>query len=293
MRGSTTRSRPHRPDVSVKVGALARERIGGLQGIAAEPPKPRVTLVGHRWDTACGDLRRFLARNQISFDWLTPDAPELPDMWPGPRPERTSDCPVLRLADGTVRVGPSAARACPIARPADERPRRRIRHRDHRRRAGRSCGGGVRRLRRAAHDRRSSARRRAARPGRLRGSRTISAFPTASRATSWRAARSSRRGGSGRRSWSRARSLASTRRRARSFLDGDDVVRARTLILATGVTWRRLAIDGFDRLIGKGIYYGAARSEAERHARPRHPSRSAPAIRPARRRCTSPTTRAR
>ena len=46
------------------------------------------------------------------------------------------------------------------------------------------------------------------------------------------------------------------------FLDGDDVVRARTLILATGVTWRRLAIDGLDRLIGKGVYYGAARSEA-------------------------------
>ncbi len=35
-----------------------------------------------------------------------------------------------------------------------------------------------------------------------------------------------------------------------------------TIILATGVTWRRLAIEGFDRLIGKGIYYGASRSEA-------------------------------
>jgi hypothetical protein len=46
------------------------------------------------------------------------------------------------------------------------------------------------------------------------------------------------------------------------FLDDDDVVRARTVILATGVTWRRLAVDGFDRLLGKGIYYGAARSEA-------------------------------
>ena len=46
------------------------------------------------------------------------------------------------------------------------------------------------------------------------------------------------------------------------YLDGDDVVRARTVILATGVAWRRLAIEGFDRLIGKGIYYGAARSEA-------------------------------
>src|SRR4029077_4073185 len=44
-------------------------------------------------------------------------------------------------------------------------------------------------------------------------------------------------------------------------LDGGDVVRARTLIIATGVTWRRLAIDGLDRLIGKGVYYGASRSE--------------------------------
>ena len=55
------------------------------------------------------------------------------------------------------------------------------------------------------------------------------------------------------------------------FLDGDERVRARTVILATGVTWRRLAIEGFDRLIGKGIYYGAARSEAERDARARRP----------------------
>jgi thioredoxin reductase (NADPH) len=48
----------------------------------------------------------------------------------------------------------------------------------------------------------------------------------------------------------------------RIVLDGGDVVRARTLILATGVAWRRLAIDGFDRLIGKGVFYGASRSEA-------------------------------
>ena len=45
------------------------------------------------------------------------------------------------------------------------------------------------------------------------------------------------------------------------LLDGDEVVRARTIILATGVSWRRLSIDGFDKLIGKGVYYGASRSE--------------------------------
>jgi len=32
-------------------------------------------------------------------------------------------------------------------------------------------------------------------------------------------------------------------------------------VLATGVSWRRLSIEGFERLIGKGVYYGAARSE--------------------------------
>ena len=94
------------PEISMKVSALARERIGGLQGITAEPPKPRVTMVGHRWDTACGDLRRFLARNQITFEWVTPDSPELAALWPG-TPPPDGDCPVLRLADGTMVTRPS------------------------------------------------------------------------------------------------------------------------------------------------------------------------------------------
>ena len=66
------------PDISLAVGALARERLGGLQGLAAKPPVPQVTVIGHRWDTACHELRRFLTTNQVIFDWLTPDAPELP-----------------------------------------------------------------------------------------------------------------------------------------------------------------------------------------------------------------------
>src|SRR6516162_7855556 len=52
---------------------------------ATEPS--RVMRVGQRWNTACGDLRRFLTRNQISFDWLTPDSPELATRWPGVRPQ--------------------------------------------------------------------------------------------------------------------------------------------------------------------------------------------------------------
>jgi len=52
------------PDIALSVGALARERIGGLQGIAAETPKARVTLLGPQWDEASSDMRRFLARQK-------------------------------------------------------------------------------------------------------------------------------------------------------------------------------------------------------------------------------------
>ena len=54
-------------------------------------------------------------------------------------------------------------------------------------------------------------------------------------------------------------------------LDGDDIIRGRTIILATGVAWRRLGIDGFDRLIGKGIQWRRTRQPgATRTRRPSH-----------------------
>src|SRR5205814_2649709 len=46
------------------------------------------------------------------------------------------------------------------------------------------------------------------------------------------------------------------------YLDGGDLLQARTIVLACGVRWRRVEVEGFDRLAGKGIFYGAARSEA-------------------------------
>jgi len=81
------------PEVAEKLGALARERIGGLQGIAMQPPKAQIMVYGERWDPACGEIRRFLSRNQITFEWVTPDSPDLPRLWPGTRPSE-NDCPV-------------------------------------------------------------------------------------------------------------------------------------------------------------------------------------------------------
>ncbi|NIN11726.1 MAG: FAD-dependent oxidoreductase [Gemmatimonadales bacterium] len=44
--------------------------------------------------------------------------------------------------------------------------------------------------------------------------------------------------------------------------DGQEVI-ARAVILATGVSWRRLGIPRLEALIGAGVFYGAAGSEAQ------------------------------
>jgi thioredoxin reductase (NADPH) len=42
-------------------------------------------------------------------------------------------------------------------------------------------------------------------------------------------------------------------------LDGGDRISALVLLLATGVSWHRLAFEGHDELLGRGILYGASR----------------------------------
>jgi thioredoxin reductase (NADPH) len=248
------------PEIAQKVGALARERIGGMQGIEAQVPRPRVTMVGHRWDAACTQLRQFLERNQISYDWMTPDAPDLPARWSETRPA-DDDCPVLKLADGTRLVRPETRE---LARHLGLPTRARQAEYDTV-----VIGGGPAGLAAAVY-------------GASEGLRTL---VVEREAPGGQAGTSSRienylgfpSGVSGDELASRALKQAGrlgaeilvTRcvdridpKTRRIFLDGGDVVQARSIILATGVSWRHLAVEGFDRLIGKGIYYGAARSEA-------------------------------
>src|SRR5712691_7708135 len=45
-------------------------------------------------------------------------------------------------------------------------------------------------------------------------------------------------------------------------LSDGTIVRARAMLVASGVDWRRLDIPGLDDLLGSGVYYGAGPSEA-------------------------------
>ena len=45
-------------------------------------------------------------------------------------------------------------------------------------------------------------------------------------------------------------------------LEGATSIRARTVLVSTGVSYHRLEVDGLDALVGKGVFYGAATAEA-------------------------------
>ena len=47
-------------------------------------------------------------------------------------------------------------------------------------------------------------------------------------------------------------------------VDGGHEVTADVVLAATGMEWRRLAVEGVDELLDRGVYYGAGRSEAAR-----------------------------
>jgi thioredoxin reductase (NADPH) len=251
------------PDIAEKVGALASRRIGGtggLQSLAAKPEPYRAIVLGHRWDPACAELRRFLDRNQITFRWLQPDEPADAAQWWGALPAE-SDYPCIRVVDGKTVVRPRLRRVSELLGLPTE--------------AAAAVydtvivGGGPAGLAAAVYGASEGlgtivVEREA--PGGQAGTSSrienylgfpsgVSGDELASRALQ----QARRLGAEILVTRSIARIDAATRH---VHLDGGDVLRARTIILACGVTWRRLSIEGLDELAGKGVFYGAARSEA-------------------------------
>jgi thioredoxin reductase (NADPH) len=251
------------PDVAKEVGRLAAHRMGGsrgLQGLAAEPPPPRAIVLGHRWDPSCAELRRFLDRNQVRFQWLTAEAADAEDQWGGPLPAE-GDWPAIRIVDGKTVIRPPHRRVAELLGLGTE--------------AGAAeydtviVGAGPAGLAAAVY-------------GASEGLATIVVEREAPGGQAGTSARIENylgfpSGVSGdelaSRALQQARRLGAEILVTRSILridaatrqlhlDGGDVLRARTIILACGVAWRQLSIEGFERLAGKGISYGAARSEA-------------------------------
>jgi thioredoxin reductase (NADPH) len=251
------------PDVAKEVGRLAAHRMSGtrgLQGLAAAPPPPRAIVVGHRWDAECSGLKRFLDRNQVTFKWLTPDAPDAEQDWGGPLPV-DGDLPAIRVIGGKTVVRPHNRRVAEVlglgTEPEGAEYDVVI--------VGAGPAGLAAAVYGASEGLRTVVVEREAPGGQAGTSSRIEnylGFPSgvSGDELASRALQQARRLGAEilvTRTVSRID--AATRQ---VHLDGGDVLRARTIILACGVSWRELGIEGFDRLAGKGISYGAARSEA-------------------------------
>jgi thioredoxin reductase (NADPH) len=251
------------PEIAEELGTLSRTRIGGtggLQALAAERHPPQAIVVGHRWDPTCTELRHFLDRNQISFEWIAVDAPDAADAWGGVLPD-DEDLPVIRVINGKTVARPQLRRVAELlelsTEPAATEYDTVI--------VGAGPSGLAAAVYGASEGLRTIVIEREAPGGQAGTSSRIEnylGFPSgvSGDELASRALQQARRLGA---------EILVTRTitklepaTSQVHLDGGDVLRARTIILACGVSWRQLEIEGFDRLAGKGIFYGASRSEA-------------------------------
>ena len=252
------------PDVGKEVGRLAAYRMGGsrgLQGIAADPPPPRAIVVGPSLGRVlhgrCGTSSS-ATRSRSSGSRPTR---RMPPSTGAARCRAEGDLPAIRVVDGKTVVRPQLRRVAELLGLATDASAAEY--------DAVIVGAGPAGLAAAVYGASEGLRtiviEREAPGGQAGTSSRIEnylGFPSgvsgdelASRALqqAWRL------GAEILVTRSITRIDAATRQ---VHLDGGDVLRARTIILACGVAWRQLSIDGFDRLAGKGISYGAARSEA-------------------------------
>ena len=242
------------PDISAKVGAIAQSRIAGLSELSAAPPEPELIVIGPRWDSGVHEMRTFLSGNLVPYDWLTPDeADEVP--------EGATGYPVLRLPDGRELIKPTkrvVAEALSLTvAPSREAYDVVI------------IGGGPAGLAAAVYgvsEGLSTLLVERMSPGGQAGTSSrienYLGFPfgLSGEELAGRALNQARRLGA---EVLVTRSVDALDPSTRVLtLDGGGTVQARSVILSMGVSWRSLSVKGLDRLAGRGVYYGAARSEA-------------------------------
>jgi thioredoxin reductase (NADPH) len=251
------------PDVGKQVGKLASNRIEGASGLlslAAEQSPPRAIVVGHRLDPSCSELRYFLDRNQISFAWIQPDDLDATEQWGGALPPE-QDLPVIRIVDEETLVRPHPRRVAELlglgTEPLTTTYDTVI--------IGAGPAGLAAGVYGASEGLRTIVIEREAPGGQAGSSSRIEnylGFPSgvSGEELASRALKQAQRLGA---------EILVTRTITRIdpatrevHLDGSDVLHARTIIIACGVTWRQLPLDRCNELLGKGVSYGAAQSEA-------------------------------
>ena len=228
-------------------------RVNRIGQFRVEHPAVAATVIGHARDAACYELRNFLSRNRVPFAWQ--------------QPGNGSVTTAVLLADGTRLENP-AVRHLAEALGFQTRP-------EHQAYDVVVVGGGVAGLAAAVYGASEGLRTVLLESAVLGGQAGSSSrienylgFPNglSGDELSERARRQAVRFGAElvvTRTVGRLELGADKAETAHTVvLDGEHQITAGTVILATGIEWRLLSVPGIERLVGHGVYYGAARSEA-------------------------------
>jgi len=221
-----------------------------------------IKVVGHRWSARSSEVREFLARNQVPYRWYTTDEPEGQRLLAAAATDERT-LPVVITPDGDALIEPAdaelASRVGLATTPSKDFYDLII------------VGGGPAGLGAAVY-------------GASEGLRTVLVERLASGGQAGQSSRIENYlgfpdGVSGAQLTDRARRQATkfgaevlttrevtgleVRGSARrvTFADGT-FIDAHTVLLATGVSYRRLHVPGLDDLTGRGVYYGSALTEA-------------------------------
>jgi len=252
------------PRLNAELMRTMATRVGYLQQAVLETPVATVTIIGHRFDLACHDLRDFLARNRVLFRWHDPRDPEaragMPEV-----PQAGETYPVVVLPDGSRLITPTFRELAERLRldtvPAQPSYDVII--------IGAGPAGLAAAVYGASEGLCTLLIEREAPGGQAGTSSRIEnylGFPTGISGDDLgaRALQQAKRFGVeivvardvvGIKADSDGKAVA-------VLLDGGDRVETRSIVIATGVAWRELEVVGADSLVGRGIYYGAARTEA-------------------------------